>query len=386
MRVLYVTNNAHLRSTSTLVDVALRRLAPRGLEPVMVFRDPGPWQEDLAARGVPCHFHPLAIPDKTRPLRSLRSVWRLVRLVRRERIDLIHCNEHDHYPLLRHVARWSGRPMATVVHWNVERAFGEWAFRPPYVPDALLFVSRAVLDVSRPALAAIPDDRLKVIMNGLEMDEYLARGGDGAALRAAWGAGPDTVVLGTASAIRPRKTLEDFVRLVRRLLDRGLRVRGVIAGGGRFAEPDYLATLHGLVRELRLQDECLLVGNLDPITPFMKAIDVFVSTSKWETFGLSVCEAMVCGKPAVAYDAGSLAEVIPDPWCVVPHGDLDGLTDRAARLVADPEFRRDLGGRAERFVREHFDAPVLAARQQAIYEEILGRPLAPRATPALCPS
>ena len=48
---------------------------------------------------------------------------------------------------------------------------------------------------------------------------------------------------------------------------------------------------------------------------------------------------------------------------------------RAARLVTDRAFREELGSLAESFVREHFDAPVLAARQQAIYEEVLGRRL-----------
>src|SRR5207247_4885658 len=118
--------------------------------------------------------------------------------------------------------------------------------------------------------------------------------------RTAWGAGRDTVVVGTASAIRPRKQLEDFIRLIGRLRARGLNVRGVVAGGGRFADPDYARMLEGLIRQERLEDHCLMVGNLDPITPFMKAIDLFISTSRWETFGMSVCEAMLCGKPSLA--------------------------------------------------------------------------------------
>src|SRR5262245_27052300 len=119
MRVLYVTNNPHLRSTSTIINVMLRQLTERGLVPVLVFREAGPWQAELATRGYHCHFDPLRVPDKFHPLRSLRDIARLVRLVRRERIDLIHCNELDHYPLLRHVARWSGRPMVTVIHWDI---------------------------------------------------------------------------------------------------------------------------------------------------------------------------------------------------------------------------------------------------------------------------
>ncbi len=384
MRVLFVTNNSHLRSTSTIVNVMLRHLVPKGLTPILVFRESGPWQAELARQGIPFYFHSLTSPDKKRPLRSLLSIWQLVRIIHRERVDLIHCNELEHFPLLRYAARWTRRPLVAVVHWNIEDGYGHWMFRPPFIPSALEFVSQAVLEVSRPGLTTVSEDKLRILMNGLDMDEYLAKGQE-TDLRTAWGVGPETVILGTASAIRPRKTLEDFIHLVRRLRDSGQNVLGVIAGGGRFADPDYYAKLQLLIQELHLGTECRMIGNLDPITPFMKAIDIFVSTSKWETFGMSVCEAMVCGKPAVAYDAGSLVEVIPDSWCVVPYGDLDGMTERTTKLVSDPAFRTELGNRAERFVREHFDAPVLAARQQAIYEEILNRPLKPTANAGLPP-
>ena len=87
-------------------------------------------------------------------------------------------------------------------------------------------------------------------------------------------------------------------------------------------------------------------------------------------------EAMACRVPLVAYAVGGNPETVHDPWCVVPFGDVDGLTARVERLVDDPTFRAEMGAAAERYVRATFDAPVLAARQQGIYEEILGRPLA----------
>ena len=72
---------------------------------------------------------------------------------------------------------------------------------------------------------------------------------------------------------------------------------------------------------------------------------------------------------------GGNPETVHDPWCVAPFGDLDALFEKVAKLVVDTEFRQQMGAKAESFVRHHFDAPVLAARQAAIYEEILNRPL-----------
>ena len=375
MRILYVTANPFLRSTTSSLNAILEQLRPRGLQPVMLFQEPGPWQQQLAAEGVPCYFDPLRVPDKLRPLRTFRDIYRLVRLLRRERIDLIHCNEHEHYLALRLAARWTRLPVVTTLHFIINSGFAHWAFRPPYQPAALQFISRAQLDRCRPALPlSLGADRIKLLMSGLAIDDFLARD-NGVSYRDQWALEPGAVVLGTASAIRAYKRLEDFVRLVGRLRARRLNVVGIIAGGGRFADPAYLNDLNRLIEQQGLTQHCRLVGNLDPITPFLKAIDIFVSTSEWETFGMSICEAMACGKPTLAYAVGGNPEALPDPWCAVPLGDLDSLEEKVAQVVSNPDLRRNLGAAAARHVRDHFDAPMLAARQAAIYEEVLGRPL-----------
>jgi len=373
MRVLYVTANSHLRSTTSSLNAIIRQLTPRGLEPVMLFREPGPWQKTLESEGVPCYFDPLNVPGKDRPIASIRDIWRLARLVRTEKIDLIHCNEHEHYPLIRRVARFSGRPAVVTLHWLLD-GFGPWAFRPPFAPAAIQFLSQGQLNISRSFIPAEVSPRaVKLLMSGLALDEFLSRGGSGEELRRAWGVGPNTVVLGTASAIKPRKHLEDFIRLVARLRRRGLDVVGVIAGGGIYTDKEYQAMLYGVIAEEQLGDYCKFIGNLDPVTPFFRAIDIGINTAEMEILSMSLCEGQICGKPTLAYAVGGNPEALPDAWCAVPFGELDELEDKAARLVEEPDFRHDLGRRAAAFVRKHFDAPVLADRQAAIYEEIVGR-------------
>jgi glycosyltransferase involved in cell wall biosynthesis len=381
MRILYVTGNSHLRSTTSSLNAILRELCPRGLKPLMLFQEPGPWQQELAQQGIPCAVAPLRLPDKWHPIRSFLDLWRLIRLMRREKIELIHCNEVEHYPALRQAARFLRIPIVATLHFKIEPGFGLWAFRTPYTPTALQFISQAQLNYCRPALPPeMGPERVKLLMSGLCIDDFLARGDDGQALRTSWKATSDTIVVGTASSIRAHKKLEGFVYLISRLRARGLPVLGVIAGGGRFTDPPYLEKLEQLIRTEGIDRHCLLLGNLDPLTPFLKAIDLFVSTSEWETFGMSICEAMACGKPTLAYAVGGNPEAVPDPWYVAPYPDLDQLEEKAIRLITDPAFRLDAGALAQQHVRTHFDSPALAARQAAIYEEILGRKLAPAST------
>jgi glycosyltransferase involved in cell wall biosynthesis len=376
MRVLYITSHGYLGSTASSLNAILQQLRPRGLEPVILFQKPGPWQQELVAQGIPCYFDSLQIPSKYQPFRSFWHIWRLIRLVHHEEIELIHCNEHQYYPLLRLVARWTGLPIISTLHWNLEPGFGLWAFRPPYLPACLQFLSRAQLEQSRPALPPqLGADRVKLLMSGLDIGDLLSRGDNGQQLRSQWGVDQNTVVIGTASAIKPRKRLEDFVLLISRLRACGLNVLGVIAGGGLFTDPRYQEYLKSLIKREQLEDYCLMIGFVNPITPFFQAIDISVNTSEMEILSMSLCEAMACGRPTIAYAVGGNAETVHDPWCVAPFGDMNALFEKAAKLVTDAGFRQRMGAATERFVRDNFDAPVLAARQAAIYEQILNRPL-----------
>jgi glycosyltransferase involved in cell wall biosynthesis len=374
LNVLYVTANPFLRSTTSSLNAIIRELMPRGVRPVMLFTEAGPWQQSLQHEGVACHVRQLFVPDRRKPLQSALRTWELVRLMRRERIDLIHCNEHELYPACRIAAKLAGIPIVTSLHWTLEPGFGHWAFGRPYMPDALQFLSRGQLQLSQGGIPAdLPADRVKLLMSGLFIDQFLQRGGDGRDLRRSWGVSNDTVVIGTATAIQRRKRLEDFIRVIAGLNASGRRVLGVIAGGGLYEDLTYRKELDELVVRENVVRRCRFIGNMDPVTPFFRAIDIAVNTSEMEILSMSMCEAMACAVPTIAYDVGGNAETVHDAWCAVPFGSVDMLRERAARLVDDADFRLQMGRAAEQHVRTHFDAPVLARRQAAIYEEILGR-------------
>jgi glycosyltransferase involved in cell wall biosynthesis len=385
LRVLFVTNNSHLRSTSCSLDAVLNELTPRGLAPTMLFREPGPWQERLAELGVACHFDSLELPDLRRPIDSLVRIRKLVRLVRQNNIDLIHCNEHDYYALLRKVARWSRTPILVHIRFKIDQQFSDWAFRPPYLPDAVQFTSKALHEACRPYLpAGLDASRQKLVLNGRALDPLTTSAIDSDSARRAWGLAADSVLLGTASSIRPHKKLGDFIRVVALLRSQGRNVQGVIAGGPPFADEVYLRELQQEIQKQGLDPHIKMVGDLNPINPFLQAIDVFVSTSQWETFGMSICEAMACGKPAVAFEAGGVSEVIHNSSLVVAGRDCDTMAARLAPLVDDEAKRRELGAAAALHVRTLYDAAPHARRQAEIYEQVTQRTLgfcdgAPRA-------
>jgi glycosyltransferase involved in cell wall biosynthesis len=96
-----------------------------------------------------------------------------------------------------------------------------------------------------------------------------------------------------------------------------------------------------------------------------------VSTSDYETFGNSVCEAMACRRPVVAYQGGSVHEVLGDAGIVLQTGDLEGAVQAVEKLVLDPNFRRELGNKARNRVAEYFNPARSFERLIGVYEGLL---------------
>ena len=98
----------------------------------------------------------------------------------------------------------------------------------------------------------------------------------------------------------------------------------------------------------------------------LAAARVFVSTSIYEPFGLSVVEAMACGTPVVAYRKGSMPEVVDDGVT----GRLVGSADEAVAAVAEVAAldRAACSARA----RERFSADRMVEQYLAIYREMVG--------------
>jgi glycosyltransferase involved in cell wall biosynthesis len=179
------------------------------------------------------------------------------------------------------------------------------------------------------------------------------------------------VVVGAACALRDRKRVDDFIDLALELSSRHPQVIGLIAGGPVAGERKYGERVSARLRDLHEQRKLVWLGHLEPVEPVYHACDVFVSTSEYETFGMSVCEAMACARPVAAYRGGSVAEVVGDAGLIVETGDLAALTAAVERLVVDGELRQRLGQAARQRVAEHFN-PRKSFRQLCqIYESLV---------------
>ncbi|MDR0771172.1 MAG: glycosyltransferase [Burkholderiales bacterium] len=135
-------------------------------------------------------------------------------------------------------------------------------------------------------------------------------------------AGPRTLekdrplMLGGAGRLVPLKCFGLLVLTVKALRDRGVEAEATIAGTG----PER-AMLGALIEKHGLQKKIRFVGLLDDMAAFYQNIDVYISTSMHETFGLTCIEAAAWGVPVIAAAVDGLPEAVRDGvtgFCVEP--------------------------------------------------------------------
>lgn len=373
LRVLFLTNNPNLGSTARVLQDWIRLGQSEGMASHVVAQRSGAFVDWLGANDVPHLVDPMPWPDRWRPWPSLWHGWRVGRWIRRWGIDVVHCNEHDVYPFALALRSLWRRPLVCHVRSLVAKGFCQWAFGGVHRrPDALLWNSEQLRrDCGEAVDGLVVVDRQHVVRLGVDADRFGSQAEQRSSMRKAWGIPEDGIVIGSAAALRPGKRIHDFVELVARTACRHPQVIGLVAGDAPPGDEPYRQRILAAIASTGLGARLRWLGNLEPIEPFLQAIDVFVSTSQYESFGMSVCEAMACGKPVAAYRGGSVYEVLGDDRMVVETGDLGGLEERVERLIRDPDLRRSLGERNRERVRSEFNPRHSLAQLKEIYASLL---------------
>jgi glycosyltransferase involved in cell wall biosynthesis len=130
--------------------------------------------------------------------------------------------------------------------------------------------------------------------------------------------------------------------------------------------------LLNLSKELGLEQHVEWLGFQphDAITAILQEAHILVSTSRLETFGMTIAEAMCCGLPVVATDSGASGELISEQTgLIVPVS--DPATMATAIMAVVNQRERYLPQAIREYALAKFSFPVIATQVAQIYDEVL---------------
>lgn len=200
------------------------------------------------------------------------------------------------------------------------------------------------------------------------------------AAREKLGIDPNAKVVFYVGRFDRRKGIETVVRAVAKSQMRDQNVKLVIGGGSRPGQSDGIERdrIEKIVGEVGLRDITTFPGRLgdDTLPSYYAAADVCVVPSHYEPFGLVAIEAMASETPVVASDVGGLQyTVVPEETgLLAPPKDDAAFAVAIDRILADPEWAKELGKKARVRVEKHFSWDGVASQLGELYTHLLEEP------------
>lgn len=343
---------------------------------------------------------PIFIREMSRELslKDVVSMWKVFKLLRRERPDII----HTHTAKAGTVGRISGlfykiffnRRVKTVHTYHghvfhsyygslktrlflaIEKVLGAVA------TDSIIAITEQQKEEIHKTFGVGREDKFSVIPLGIDLEKFDMSPDARARFRAEVGASDDEMLVGFVGRLTEIKNIPMLIDAAANLLamrSASEKVRFVIIGDGnlRTELEDYAVTR-------RVASRLLFVGNRNDAPVFYAGLDVVALTSLNEGTPLSLIEAMAARRPVIATAVGGVIDLVGaqveagegfkvhERGLTVGSGDAEGFARGLARLAEDPALRETLASTAFVFVRARYGKDRLVSDIAALYRRLHG--------------
>jgi glycosyltransferase involved in cell wall biosynthesis len=334
-----------------------------GVETILATGADGFLTEEARALGVEVRL----VPELIRPVRPVRD-WQAYRAVRRliraVQPDLVHCHSSKAGLLGRLASRAEGVPVVFTVHgWAFEQGISlPWRITgllSEHIASRFCRNQHIITVAEADRTLAIrkrvqPPERMTTVHNGIADVPFRAEPGEG---------NPPLIIM--VARFSQQKDHDTLLKAMA-AIDAPWNV-SFVGDGPR------LEIIRQLADELGIADRIDFLGNRRDVPELLAGADIFVLSSLWEGFPISILEAMRAGLPVVASDVGGANESVihEETGFLTRPKDIDGLRERIKRLLDEPELRLRMGNEGRRLFEERFGKRKMLEETASVYGKLL---------------
>jgi glycosyltransferase involved in cell wall biosynthesis len=355
IRILHLAPHLNFGGAEIMIRNLVKHTDGKKFKPMVATWLGGGLADHLEKEGVTV----LRVPARPKPFRW----WALRRLIRREKIDILHTHLFTAGFYGRLAAMGNRRAAVIRTHHGMtfkKKALKRMAFELLLYPlsSCHTAVSQSVIRHLHDTLKWKPA-KMRLIQNGVDVERFCTD-------RDTF---DELATILAAGRLSREKGFDILVEALHLLAGKRRYFKCLIAGDG----PEK-ASLLALRDNLGLGDKIEFLGYVRDIAPLMKTCDLLVLPSRHEGLPLSLLEAMASGLPVVASAVGGIPDLLtPDKGWVVPPANPEVLADTIATVLDNPDraLKRAQRGRAE--VANDYDIKKTANQYEDLYLELCQR-------------
>ena len=370
MRILQISSASNFGGGERhLVDLC-RGLSDKGHDVSVVVRPNAVWIKQLSF-----------LPEKNiiyLPLRNsldIFSALRLSKIIRDRKIEIVHAHPARDYPVASLAVRLSKTSQLVLTRHVF---FDLNLLHKMMLPESVMFIA-PTREGQQKLLQQniIPPEQIQLIYCGINIRHFAetSKQTNRGALRRQLKLPVGKQFVGIAGEITEHKGQLDFVHAAAQVLKVLPETEFLIVGQDSSPQKLHHNKLQRLIEELNLQNKVHLLGFWEDMAPLYSILDVFVSASHVEPFGLVIAEAAASGTPVVATATAGASEIILDGKTgkLTPIKNTEALAQAIIDFLGDQEMRHEFVKKAGSRVAENFGLEEMINKTEQLYRETIKR-------------
>jgi glycosyltransferase involved in cell wall biosynthesis len=305
--------------------------------------------------------------------RDFALLMRMASLIRKKRIDILHCHDELGW-FYGTLAAWLGGASRVVVTMHGRRP--DISTRHLYEQRILARGTTAIISVSSYLSQQLVNEirvaprKLVTIRNGIPLAPLQTEQEQRSQARKVLGLHEDAMVVGCVGRLAAVKNLD-------LLIDAAAAARAVVPNlyVVLIGEGPCQAYLIHRVAALGLNEAVIFTGLRQDVAELLPGLDLYVCSSDYEGVSLSVLEAMVAARAVIATAVGGNPEIVRhnETGLLVEKGNRQALAQAIIELSYDATRRHKLGQQARRSVEAHYSIDRMIQDYDCLYQAVLNR-------------